>query len=258
MGLTDNEVKIYLALLSAGTAPASAISKRTDIVKSTVHFTCQNLVKQGLVRSIQRGNVTLFTCRPPSTLLDLVDRRRRDLDYQEKGLKTVIEDLNALCADHASAPTVNYYEGIAALTESYQQIIDEAGAGEEMLCLLHPIDSKAESRTAASITQELDSFFERCAKQRVQKSIRLRILAAPSRQAEEDSLEDEGMLRQTRISDRLTYAGGAIDITIAHDTLYVVVVEQDVIFGYSVKNPSVVAMHRTMFEILWETLGPAR
>src|SRR3990167_9331538 len=104
MGLNDKEAAIYLALLSVGTAPASTLSKRTGIVKSTAHFTCQQLVKNRLARMVRKGNAFFFTCEPPEKLLYLLDRQRKEIDKRTEEVENVLETLKGMMNPQSSLP----------------------------------------------------------------------------------------------------------------------------------------------------------
>ena len=49
MGLSTNEVSVYLLLLQYGNQPAGVISKKAGIPRSSAQFVLESLVKKSLV-----------------------------------------------------------------------------------------------------------------------------------------------------------------------------------------------------------------
>ena len=113
-GLSDNEIKIYLALLDYGPSLAGVISRKTGMHRRTVYDTTEMLIKKGLVGYILKNNRRLFQASNPERILDalkekenlilplIVGLKERYSKTKEKeetnfykgkeGLKTVFED----------------------------------------------------------------------------------------------------------------------------------------------------------------------
>ena len=117
-GLTENESKVYLALIDLGPSLAGQISRKAGLHRRTVYDTTEMLIKKGLVGYILRNNRRLFQASNPERILEIVREKENVLSpiilgLQEKfsktrekeetnfykgkeGLKTVFEDqLNA-------------------------------------------------------------------------------------------------------------------------------------------------------------------
>jgi sugar-specific transcriptional regulator TrmB len=131
MGLNDKETAVYLALLSVGTAPSSALGKRTKLPKSTAHYTCQQLVKKGLARMVQKGTSFYFTCEPPEKLLQLLEKKRKDIDSLQEHVSGILGPLKNMISVFTSLPNIQYHEGESGIIE----LLDD------ILKLQSPIDS---------------------------------------------------------------------------------------------------------------------
>ena len=117
-GLTENESKVYLALLDLGPSLAGQISRKTGMHRRTVYDTTEMLIKKGLIGYILQNNRRLFQASNPQRILDIIKEKQNILSpfvaelsqrftstkekeetnfYKGKeGLKTVFEDqLNA-------------------------------------------------------------------------------------------------------------------------------------------------------------------
>ncbi len=113
-GLTQNESKVYLALLDLGPSLAGIVSRRTGLHRRTVYDTTEMLIKKGLVGYILKNNRRLFQASDPRTILEIVkskeaqilnilpaltEKYSRTKEKEEtnfykgkEGLKTVFED----------------------------------------------------------------------------------------------------------------------------------------------------------------------
>ena len=60
LGLTENEIKIYLDLLRSGTSTAYDIGKRTSIYRVHVYDKLEQLMDKGLVTHIYQGAKKYF------------------------------------------------------------------------------------------------------------------------------------------------------------------------------------------------------
>lgn len=114
-GLNKTEIKVYLTLLQTGTAPASAVGKRTDMPASTARYTCKQLVQMGIVMMGTKGNTLLFTAREPENLNILLEKDRNILKRKENGLNKIVGDLKKLYNPHTTLPKVRFCEGVEGL-----------------------------------------------------------------------------------------------------------------------------------------------
>jgi len=113
-GLTENESKVYLALLDLGPSLAGQISRRAGLHRRTVYDTTEMLIKKGLIGYILKNNRRIFQASNPKRILEMLQEKQNFLEpfifelgqkfvkTQEKeetnfykgkeGLKTVFED----------------------------------------------------------------------------------------------------------------------------------------------------------------------
>lgn len=121
-GLTQNEAKIYLALLQYGKATAASLAGKTGIHRRVVYDTMIQLEKKGIVGRAEIDGVTTYAPSPPSSMLSALDEKRDAMEkalpdlsrafeqegktvasvmYGAQGIKTVLEDILTLRADYS-------------------------------------------------------------------------------------------------------------------------------------------------------------
>lgn len=146
-GLTQNESRIYLALLSRGKAlGGSEIARETAIHRQYVYVTLEKLIALGLVISVRHGARAIYRAAPPATLekiarkkmgkvSDLVESLGKisTLDHEQDFEVIVgeqgIRDYQLEFVEHADEGETQYIIGgsapefIAILGTAYQKMI---------------------------------------------------------------------------------------------------------------------------------------
>ncbi len=75
LGLTDNEVKIYLALLRFGSLSPSEIAEKTGFSRSYVYDALERLLSKGMISLSLRNNKKCFSAVNPRIIEELVVER---------------------------------------------------------------------------------------------------------------------------------------------------------------------------------------
>ena len=96
IGLTKNEIKIYLALLKFGSTSTGAIIKETKIHASKVYDGLERLADKGLVTHVIIANTKHFKAVNPDRLIDFLDDKKRLIETQVKDIKEFLPQLKAM------------------------------------------------------------------------------------------------------------------------------------------------------------------
>src|SRR5207302_1623090 len=118
------EATIYLALLRLGGVSVSTLARRTTLPRSTVQFTCEQLVKRGMARTSVKNRTTYYAPEPPERFLALLAEQRQRLAARERMLREALGGLKELMNPDIRLPKVEYYEGERGLTQLYDKILD--------------------------------------------------------------------------------------------------------------------------------------
>ena len=79
-GLTNNEVKTYLAILRAGCLTASEISSKTGIHRINVYDILNKLQEKGIISQIKTEKQKLYEAIHPKEFKRILDERARELN----------------------------------------------------------------------------------------------------------------------------------------------------------------------------------
>jgi HTH-type transcriptional regulator, sugar sensing transcriptional regulator len=115
IGLTNTEVKVYLALLDLGSGLAGEITKKSEVNRTNVYDALERLMEKGLATYVISANRKVFEAVTPERLKEILEEKTNKLNkilpqlkqiYKEsktkeeatifkgkKGIKSVFEDV---------------------------------------------------------------------------------------------------------------------------------------------------------------------
>lgn len=184
-GLTDNQAKVYLALLGLGNAPVLEIARSSEVERAHVYFILEQLLKLGLVSRSQKGKTRSFVANNPKNLISRTEQKLTRL-------KESLPELLALYQEVGPRPRVQIFEGKEGLGEILRDMLETLKnvplEKREILEYVSP-DS-----AAAALGEDQFKFI----RQRIAHKIRLRWIAPDSELAR--GLQSEpAALREMRL-----------------------------------------------------------
>jgi sugar-specific transcriptional regulator TrmB len=115
MGLSGNEIKVYLTLNDNGSMKAGKISKIAKIDRSSAYNAIKILLEKGLISYILIGKVKWFQAVGPKRLLDYVKE-------QEEDLKEIIPALHERHKAHKIEGQVRLFKGLKGVKTIFLDI----------------------------------------------------------------------------------------------------------------------------------------
>lgn len=155
-GLTENESKVYLALIELGPSLAGQISRKTGLHRRTIYDTTEMLIKKGLAGYILKNNRKLFQASNPNRLLEII-KEKQDI------LNPLVSDLLEKYAKTKEKEETNFYKGKEGLKTIFEDQLDS----KEIMIL-------GASPKAYEILQFYFKWYD---KSRKEKKIKTRIIA---------------------------------------------------------------------------------
>ncbi len=111
LGLSDPEVKIYVALLKNGPLSASQLSKNTSTYRPYVYDTLENLIGKDLVTYTIRKSKKEFECAPPSALKKLLKKEQDQLKQKQDVVDSLVPKLEKIYAKPFTEFVIERFEG---------------------------------------------------------------------------------------------------------------------------------------------------
>ena len=76
IGLTNAEIKVYLALLELGTATAGPILEKSHLQNSVVHMTLNKLIEKGFVTFVKEGKKKQYQASDPKQIVNYINEKK--------------------------------------------------------------------------------------------------------------------------------------------------------------------------------------
>ena len=89
LGLTDNELKVYISILQLGTCSGTDIRKDTKISNSQVYFVLDNLISKGLIIYEKRASGKMYIALDPSVIKTILENRNKQIEESIPFLKSI-------------------------------------------------------------------------------------------------------------------------------------------------------------------------
>ncbi len=237
IGLSKNEIKIYLALLELELTTTGRIIKKTGIHTSKVYDGLERLADKGLVSHIIIANTKHFKAVDPERILDFLHDKKRNIETQEKSVKEILPALKLkrqLVGDDTEAEIFQGWKGMETVYQLMTTVLKKGDINYVFGA------SKGEDEEAVR------NFFNKHALRLAKKGIKQRIIFNESARGNIQETIKHPYLNQVRHMQHTTPA----EINIWADKTMIVILRKKptVILISDVK---VADSFRKYFEFMW-------
>jgi sugar-specific transcriptional regulator TrmB len=130
IGLTDSEVKVYLALLELGDSTRTNIVKSSKIAGSKVYDILEKLQQKGLVAIYIKDNVKHFKAVNPRQISNYLEKKRDEIIILEKQASDILPMLLAKFNSSKVAQEVELLTGMKGLEVIFREQVEMLKKGE--------------------------------------------------------------------------------------------------------------------------------
>lgn len=120
IGLTNAEIKVYLALLELGSASAGPILDKTGLQNSVVHMTINRLIEKGFVSFVKEGKRHVYQAADPKHIVDYIENKR--IKFEE-----ILPELLLKRQMSREKPEVSIFKGKKGIRELLFELLDAGG-----------------------------------------------------------------------------------------------------------------------------------
>lgn len=114
IGLSENEIKVYLALLKLGSVQVSKIKEETKLHRTGIYDIVEKLLNKGLVNYVIKNSVKYYKATHPNKLLDFVKEK-------EESVKEILPNLIKLSEFQKEEFKVEVYKGV----EGFKTVLND-------------------------------------------------------------------------------------------------------------------------------------
>jgi HTH-type transcriptional regulator, sugar sensing transcriptional regulator len=123
LGLSENEAKVYLALLELGPSLVTEISQKAEVNRVSCYDVLEKLVQYNLVTYASGQNSKKrYSAMPPYNLFSFLERRQKRQDKKLEELKRKMPELKMLYRE-LNRPSIKFFEGTEGLKAIYAETL---------------------------------------------------------------------------------------------------------------------------------------
>lgn len=245
LGLNDNQILVYEYLLSFGAQKASIIAKNTPLQRGVVYKTLDELIKLGIIEKNEADSaISLFTPLHPSTLKSLAESQVRSAQNTQNHLDSEIGSLVSMYNLANNKPGIEFYEELDGVKKVLQ---DSLTARETIYSYA---DFEAIERNIGKINAEYR-------KKRNRNFVTKKGIALDTPFAREFLKDYPPIDRENvRLIPKMEIPFASVMQIYDKKISYISFNENDSITSIIITDPNLYAMHRYLFESLWNSAQP--
>ena len=96
LGLTNNETKVYLALLKLGSTNAGNIIKKTKLHRNIVYDNLDKLIEKGLTSFVIIKNIKHFEITSSNLLKEYIKKQKEEIINKERIVNKILPEINKI------------------------------------------------------------------------------------------------------------------------------------------------------------------
>lgn len=224
-GLTENESKVYTALLELGPSHAGIISRKTGLHRRVVYDTIERLIQKGLIGYILKNNKKLFQASNPEKLMD-------ELKEKEKSIMEILPEMLNLFQQTKEKEETNFYKGKNGLKTVFE---DQIQTKKEIKII-------GASPLAYEILQFYFKWFD---KRRVENKIKTKIIFNKNEKKLKIPLSEIRHLPEKYSSP--------LAINIYGDKVAIILWSKENPLAIVIKNKEISEGYNKYFELMWKS-----
>ena len=225
LGLTNNEAKIYLALLEVGPCSAGKISNKSGLHRRSVYDSLNILIDKGLVSYILKNNIKVFSPCSPNRFKDILFEKQNLLD-------SILPDMLSFFESSKKCEETNFFKGREGLKSVFE---DQLEVGCEILVI-------GASPLAYDILQFYFKWFD---KKRVKHKIKTRVIFNKPDKNIKIPFSEVRFLPQKYMSP--------LAINIYGDKVAIILWSKNNPLAIVIKNKMISEGYKKYFEVMWRS-----
>lgn len=237
LGLTEGEIKVYLALLKFGQIKTGPLVKASGVSSSKVYKILDRLENKGLVGIVVKSKVKYFNAISPKRLLEYFDEKQVEFSNKRKILEQIIPELE-LEQKQTSQTVGVIYEGYKAVTNVFKSILDDLGPNESYYVIGAGYGEGGES---------LKNFFRLYHQKRISKRIKVNMLA----NIEEKAIISKNVDKNSKIKYLPKYMLTNMQIVFYKNKVFFAIWAKDML-GIVIQNEEAVKSFKMYFDTFWK------
>lgn len=139
IGLTQGEIKVYIALLNLGLSTKGPISRKARVAESKVYEILDRLKEKGLVSFIfkKKGirKIAHYKASNPILLKDFLSKKKEEIKKEEELLEKILPSLQIQQKQTEQEYNVVIYEGFKGIQANNKELLDMINKDDEWIAM---------------------------------------------------------------------------------------------------------------------------
>jgi len=240
IGLTDGEIRVYLALLELGQTTTGKITEKSQISGSKVYEVLDRLINKGMASVVIVRGTKHFQASPPEKILNYLDEKESRLKDEKEKIKEILPQLKLKQKFGEKRSAAIVLKGFEGSKTAYNDLLNTMKRGEEWL-----------SMGLSSQPKRWENYFNKFQEIRAKKGIILKHLLNEQYQV---IFETRKNLPCThfRFLPKETQMPASVDI---YQNKVIISVLEEEGTTVMIEDEKIAESFRKYFEMLWKTAG---
>jgi HTH-type transcriptional regulator, sugar sensing transcriptional regulator len=235
IGLTDSEIKVYLALLKLGSSKKGPLVKESKITSSKIYEVVDKLIEKGLASYVIKNKVKHFNASTPLRIKDYIKEKENELKEKEKKFEKILPQLEMMQKFAQSETDAEIYKGWKGMQTIYTELYEILNPNEEYFIF---------GASKGQDNEKVKSFFTRFNMKRLNKNLKANIIFNKSA---------KGFIKNVKKNSNIRYLdhNTPSEILIYKDRTAIILLEKEPLV-ILIKSESISRSFKIYFDTMWE------
>jgi len=234
IGLTDSEIKVYLALLELGSSKKGPIVKKAAITSSKIYEVIDKLIERGLAGYVVKDKVKYFNAAPPSRIKDYLKEKENQIKQQENELDKLLPSLELKQKLTEKGTDAEVYRGWRGMQTVYNNLLESLKPKEGFYIF---------GASKGMDTKRVKSFYTRFNEKVKQKKLKANIIFNENARGNILNVEKNAKVKyldHTTPSEILIYKNKTAVVLLEKEPLIIII-----------RSESIAKSFKAYFDVMW-------
>jgi sugar-specific transcriptional regulator TrmB len=144
IGLTESEIKVYLALLKLGSTTSGPLTEKSKVARSKIYEILERLISKSLVSYIIKQKTKYYQAEDPVKIQEYLDQKEKDFKQQRNKINKLIPQLQLEKQLSKKTSEAQIYSGFRGIQTVHEHMYHKLKRGNDFFYLGIPSSQKKE------------------------------------------------------------------------------------------------------------------
>jgi len=238
LGLSNKEIKTYLACLELGECTIQELSEKSGVKRTSIYNFLDNLKNKGLISEIKKDLRNVFIAEDPRILIENAKKQIQNTENQIKSIEQTMPELLAIFNVPGKKAKIQFFEGINGLKKLYNDTLIPNST------LYGWIDIDSVTKTMGDwIWEYLDK--------RVKINMNYKVVAKPGEWQKGTKINDTTQLRETKLVENVKFD---TEIDLYGDNKVAIYSFRPPYAGLIIEDQAIYNTLKSIWQVVWDSI----